>query len=66
MRNRKGGKSKKAKKQIVSACVCGILIIASIVAMIVRNEIDIKLLILTILLLFFEIGNWLVCDDGND
>lgn len=64
MRKQKEGKM--SKKQIVSACVCGILIIASIVSMIVRNEIDIKLLILTILLLFFEIGNWLVCDDGND
>lgn len=47
---------KKNKKEIVSLAIAFILVIASIATMIVKKELDTKLLILTVIMLIINVG----------
>ena len=56
---------RKCKKEIISIALAFILVIASIVTMIVKKELDIKLLILTVIMLIINVGEILVAKQGN-
>lgn len=58
---------RKSKKEIISIVLAFFLVIASIVTMIVKKELDIKLLILTVIMLIINVGEILIAkqDDSS-
>lgn len=56
---------RKSKKEIISIALAFILVIASIVTMIVKKELDIKLLILTAIMLIINAGEILIAKQGD-
>lgn len=56
---------RKSKKKIISIALAFTLIIASIVTMIVKKELDIKLLILTAIMLIITAGEILIAKQGD-
>ena len=56
---------RKSKKEIISIALAFILVIASIVTMIVKKELDIKLLILTVIMLIITVGEILIAKQGD-
>lgn len=56
---------RKSKKEIISIALAFILVIASIVTMIVKKELDIKLLILTVIMLIINVGEVLIVKQGD-
>lgn len=56
----------KNKKEIISIALAFILVIASIVTMIVKKELDIKLLILTVIMLIITAGEILIAKQGDN
>lgn len=56
---------RKSKKEIISIALAFILVIASIVTMIVKKELDIKLLILTVIMLIITAGEILIAKQGD-
>lgn len=57
---------RKSKKEIISIVLAFILVIASIVTMIVKKELDIKLLILTVIMLIITAGEILIAKQGDN
>lgn len=57
---------RKCKKEIISIALAFILVIASIVTMIVKKELDIKLLILTVIMLIINVGEILIAKQGDN
>ncbi len=57
---------RKSKKEIISIVLAFILVIASIVTMIVKKELDIKLLILTVIMLIINAGEILIAKQGDN
>lgn len=57
---------RKCKKEIISIVLAFILVIASIVTMIVKKELDIKLLILTVIMLIITAGEILIAKQGDN
>lgn len=57
---------RKCKKEIISIALAFILVIASIVTMIVKKELDIKLLILTVIMLIITAGEILIAKQGDN
>ena len=57
---------RKSKKEIISIALAFILVIASIVTMIVKKELDIKLLILTVIMLIINAGEILIAKQGDN
>lgn len=57
---------RKSKKEIISIALAFILVIASIVTMIVKKELDIKLLILTVIMLIINVGEILIAKQGDN
>lgn len=57
---------RKSKKEIISIALAFILVIASIVTMIVKKELDIKLLILTVIMLIITAGEILIAKQGDN
>lgn len=57
---------RKSKKEIISIALAFILVIASIVTMIVKKELDIKLLILTAIMLIINAGEILIAKQGDN
>ena len=57
---------RKSKKEIISIALAFILVIASIVTMIVKKELDIKLLILTVIMLIITVGEILIAEQGDN
>lgn len=57
---------RKCKKEIISIALAFILVIASIVTMIVKKELDIKLLILTVIMLIITVGEILIAKQGDN
>lgn len=57
---------RKSKKEIISIVLTFILVIASIVTMIVKKELDIKLLILTVIMLIINAGEILIAKQGDN
>lgn len=57
---------RKSKKEIISMALAFILVIASIVTMIVKKELDIKLLILTVIMLIITAGEILIAKQGDN
>lgn len=57
---------RKCKKEIISIVLAFILVIASIVTMIVKKELDIKLLILTVIMLIINAGEILIAKQGDN
>ena len=55
----------KNKKEIISIALAFILVIASIVTMIIKKELDIKLLILTVIMLIINAGEILIAKHGD-
>ena len=56
---------RKSKKEIISIALAFILVIASIVTMIAKKELDIKLLILTVIMLIINVGEVLIVKQGD-
>lgn len=56
----------KNKKEIISIALAFILVIASIVTMIVKKELDIKLLILTVIMLIINVGEILIAKQDDN
>lgn len=56
----------KNKKEIISIALAFILVIASIVTIIVKKELDIKLLILTVIMLIITAGEILIAKQGDN
>ena len=56
---------RKSKKEIISIALAFILVIASIVTMIVKKELDIKLLILTAIMLIITAGEIIIAKQRN-
>ena len=56
---------RKSKKEIISIALAFILVIASIVTMIVKKELDVKLLILTVIMLIITAGEILIAKQGD-
>ena len=57
---------RKSKKEIISIVLAFFLVIASIVTMIVKKELDIKLLILTVIMLIITAGEILIAKQGDN
>lgn len=57
---------RKSKKEIISIALAFILVIASIVTMIIKKELDIKLLILTVIMLIITVGEILIAKQGDN
>ena len=57
---------RKSKKEIISIALALILVIASIATMIIKKELDIKLLILTAIMLIITAGEILIAKQGNN
>lgn len=57
---------RKCKKEIISIALAFILVIASIVTMIVKKELDIKLLFLTVIMLIITAGEILIAKQGDN
>lgn len=57
---------RKSKKEIISIVLAFFLVIASIVTMIVKKELDIKLLILTVIMLIINVGEILIAKQGDN
>lgn len=57
---------RKSKKEIISIVLAFFLVIASIVTMIVKKELDIKLLILTVIMLIINVGEILIAKHGDN
>lgn len=57
---------RKSKKEVISIALAFILVIASIVTMIVKKELDIKLLILTVIMLIINAGEILIAKQGDN
>lgn len=57
---------RKSKKEIISIVLAFFLVIASIVTMIVKKELDIKLLILTVTMLIITAGEILIAKQGDN
>lgn len=57
---------RKSKKEVISIVLTFILVIASIVTMIVKKELDIKLLILTVIMLIITAGEILIAKQGDN
>ena len=57
---------RKSKKEIISIALAFFLVIASIVTMIVKKELDIKLLILTVIMLIINAGEILIAKQGDN
>lgn len=57
---------RKCKKEIISIALAFILVIASIVTMRVKKELDIKLLILTVIMLIITAGEILIAKQGDN
>lgn len=57
---------RKSKKEIISIVLAFTLVIASIVTMIVKKELDIKLLILTVIMLIITAGEILIAKQGDN
>lgn len=57
---------RKSKKEIISIALAFILVIASIVTMIVKKELDIKLLILTVIMLIISVGEILIAKQDDN
>lgn len=57
---------RKSKKEIISIALAFILVIASIFTMIVKKELDIKLLILTVIMLIINAGEILIAKQGDN
>lgn len=57
---------RKSKKEIISIALAFFLVIASIVTMIVKKELDIKLLILTAIMLIITVGENQIAKQGDN
>lgn len=57
---------RKSKKEIISIALAFILVIASIVTMMIKKELDIKLLILTVIMLIINVGEILIAKQGDN
>lgn len=56
---------RKSKKEIISIALAFFLVIASIATMIIKKELDIKLLILTVIMLIITAGEILIAKQGD-